>query len=88
LKEAQPNQTKYGGGKEVVFEVGEMVWLSAWHFRTTKPWKKLDYKWTGPYTVRKVVNKNPYKLNLLYTIWSQNVFQLSLFQHNTPPIAG
>jgi hypothetical protein len=64
LQEAQANQTKYAGGKEVIFEVGDMVWLSSRHFRTTRQSKKLDYKRAGPYTVSKVINKNAYKLDL------------------------
>jgi hypothetical protein len=48
LQEAQAIQTKYAGGKEVVFEVGDKVWLPTRHFRTTRPSKKLDYKRTGP----------------------------------------
>jgi len=64
LQEAQARQMKYAGGKEVVFEVGDKVWLSTRHFRRTRPSKKLDYKRPGPYTVSKVINKNAYKLNL------------------------
>jgi hypothetical protein len=60
LQEAQANQTKYTGSKEVVFEVGDKVWLSTRHFRMTRPSKKLDYPRTGPYTVSKVINKNAY----------------------------
>jgi hypothetical protein len=54
LQEAQARQTKYTGGKEVVFKVGDKVWLSTRHFRTTRPSTKLDYTRTGPYTVSKV----------------------------------
>jgi len=36
LQEAQGNQTKYAGGKEVVFKVGDKVWLSMRHFRMTR----------------------------------------------------
>jgi hypothetical protein len=64
LQEAQANQTKYAGGKEVVFEVGDKVWLSTRLFRTTRPLKKLDYNRTGLYTISKVMNKNAYKLDL------------------------
>jgi len=79
---------KYAGGKEVVFEVGDKVWLSTRHFRTTRLWKKLDYKRTGPYTVSKVINKNAYKLDLPYTIRKHNVFHVSLLDCYTPPTAG
>jgi hypothetical protein len=88
LQEAQANQTKYAGGKEVIFEVGDKVWLSTRHFRTTRPSKKLDYKRTGPYTVSKVINKNAYKLDLPYTIRKHNVFHVSLLDRYTPPTAG
>ena len=82
---AQANQTKHAGGKEVVFSVGDKVWLSTWHFRTTRPSKKLDYIWTGPYTVGTVINKKAYKLDLPYTIWKHNVFHVSLLDRYTPP---
>jgi len=58
LQEAQANQTKYAGGKEVIFKVGDKVWLSTRHFRMTRLSKKLDNKRTGPYTVSKVINRN------------------------------
>jgi len=64
LEEAQAIQMKYTGGKQVVFEIGDFVWHSTRHFRTTRPSKKLDSKHTGPYTVGKVINKNAYKLDL------------------------
>ena len=60
MPEAQPCQTKYVGGKVVVFEVENMVWISICRFWTTKPFKKLDYKWAGPYTVRQAINENAY----------------------------
>jgi hypothetical protein len=51
LLEAQKRQSKYAGGKEITFKVGDKVWLSTKHL-TTRPSKKLDYMRTGPYTVR------------------------------------
>jgi protein-tyrosine phosphatase len=88
LQEAQANPTKYASGKEIVFEVGDKVWLSMRHFRTTRPSKKLDYKRTGPYTVSKVINKNAYKLDLPYTIQKHNIFHLSFVDHYKSPTAG
>ena len=58
LLEAQEKQTKYAGGKEITFEVGDRVWLSTRHFRTTRPSKKLDCKRAGMYMVWKTINKN------------------------------
>jgi len=36
---AQVRQSKYAGRKDVTFEVGNKVWLSTRHFRTTSPSK-------------------------------------------------
>jgi hypothetical protein len=88
LQEAQANQTKYAGGTEVVFEIGDKVWLSMWHFRTTRPSKKLDYKRTGPSMVSKVINRNAYKLELPYAMRKHNVFHVLLLGRYTPPTAG
>jgi hypothetical protein len=87
LQEAQANQTKYAGGKEVVFEIGDKVWLSTRHFQMTRPSKKIDYKRTGPYTVRKVINNNAYQLDVLYTIQKHNVFHIPMLNRYTPPTA-
>ena len=88
LLEAQVWQSKYAGGKDVTFEVGNKVWLSTRHFRTTRPSKKLDYKRTGPYTVSKIINKNAYKLDLPKTMRNHNVFHVSQLDHYTPPVVG
>jgi hypothetical protein len=86
--EAQANQTKHAGAKEVFVEVGDRVWLSTCHFRTTRPSKKLDYKLTRPYTVSKDINNNANILNHPYTIRKQNVFDVSLLDHYKPPTPG
>ena len=88
LLEAQEKQTKYAGGKEITFEVGDRVWLSTRHFRTTRPSKKLDYKRAGPYTVSKTNNKNACKLDLPKTMRNHNVFHVSLLDRYTPPTIG
>jgi len=36
IPEAWQRQTKYAGGKEITFHVGDKVWLSTKHFRTTR----------------------------------------------------
>jgi len=37
LQEAQANQTRYAGSKEVICEVGDMILLSTSHFPTKRP---------------------------------------------------
>jgi len=88
LLEAQGKQTKYAGGKEITFEVEDRVSLSTRHFRTNRPWKKLDYKRAGPYTVSKTINENAYKLDMPKTMLNHNVFHVSLLDRYTPPTIG
>jgi hypothetical protein len=87
LLEAQVRQSKYAGGKDLTFEVGNKVWLSTRHFRTTRPLKKLDYKRTEPYTVSKIIN-NFYKLDLPTTMQNHNGFHVSRLDYCTPPVVG
>jgi len=88
LLEAQMRQSKYAGSKEINFKVGDTVWLSTKHLRTTRPSKKLDYKRTGPYTVSSIINRNAYKLELPNTMRNHNVFHVSLLDRYAPPVAG
>ena len=47
-----------------IYKVGDKVWLNAQHITTTRPTKKLDHMWLGPYTVNKVISRNAYRLQL------------------------
>jgi len=85
---ARELQTKYAGGKEHTFEVGDRVWLSTKHFRTTTPSKKLDYKCAGPCTVSKIINQNAYKLDLPKRMWNHNIFHVSQLDQYTPLVVG
>ena len=40
------------------YSIGDKVWLSSENIRTTRPTKKLDYKWLGPYTIDWVISRN------------------------------
>jgi hypothetical protein len=86
--EARVQQSKYVGRNDVTFAVGNRVWLTTRHFRTTRPSKMLDYKRTGLYTVSKIINKNGYQLDLPKTMWNHNVFHVSQLHHYTPPVVG
>jgi hypothetical protein len=88
LLEAQKRQSKYAGGKEITFKVGDKDGLSTKHPRTTRPSKKLDYKRTEPYTVSRIINENSYKLDLPNTRRYHNVFRVSLLDRYAPSVAG
>ena len=48
---AQANKKR----RNVTFQEGQKVWLSAKDIQTERPCKKLDHKWLGPFKVLKVV---------------------------------
>jgi hypothetical protein len=88
ILEAQARQTRYAGGKEMVFEVGDKVWLSAKHIQTARPLKKLDYKRLGPFKITKVINRNAYRLELPNSMKVHNVFHVSLLDRYAEPVPG
>jgi hypothetical protein len=88
ILEAQQRHTKYAGGKEIMFDIGDKEWLSTRYIWTTRPAKKLDYKRAGPYTVSEVINRNAHKLDLPNTMWNLNVFHVLQLDRYTPPVIG
>jgi hypothetical protein len=67
LQQAAKDMARYHNsrrGKNVKFKVGDQVWLDARNIKTTRPAKKLDDKWFGPFPVLKVISDNVYKLKL------------------------
>jgi hypothetical protein len=49
---------------DVIFSVGDKVWLDGRDIKTTRPSKKLSDKWLGPFPIDKVVSRNAYRLKL------------------------
>jgi hypothetical protein len=86
--EVQEGETKYASGKEMIFAVGDKVWLSTRNLKISRPSKKLDYKRTGQYTVTKIINRNAYKLDLPCTMRNHKVFHVSRLNRYTPPVGG
>lgn len=67
------------------FEVGDKVWLSGKNINTTRPTKKLDVKWHGPFAVEKVVSRNAYRLGLTKAYSKlYPVFHVSLLRRHHP----
>jgi len=74
---------------------GIRVWLDARHIRTTRPSRKLDWKWLGPYEVKRKVSPYAYELELPRDLRIHPVHHVSLLdpvaedplpgQNITPP---
>src|SRR5882672_10181951 len=47
-----------------LYMVGDKVWLNGQNIMMTRPRKKLDHKWLGPYPVDKVISRSAYQLKL------------------------
>ena len=61
LKKAAEDMSRYYDANHQEaekFEVGDKVWLSGKNIHTTRPTKKLDVLWHGPFAVEKVVSRN------------------------------
>ena len=68
-----------------MFEVGDKVWLSGKNINTTRPTKKLDVLWHGPFAVEKVVSRSAYKLKLTKSYAKlYPVFHVSLLRRHHP----
>ena len=64
------------------YSVGDKVWLGSENIRTTRPTKKLDYKWLGPYTINWVISRNVYWLKLPVSFGQVH----PVFCHTTTPL--
>jgi hypothetical protein len=72
------------------FRVGDLVWLSRKHIKTSRPSSKLDAKRLGPFKILEVVGeaKSAYKLELPPRMEIHPVFHVSLltpYRANTIP---
>ena len=71
------------------YNVGEKVWLSSENIKMTRPTKKIDYKWLGPYTIDWVISRNAYRLKLWASFGQVHpVFSVTLLRpYDDDPIA-
>ena len=92
LMEAQDRQTKYANQhrRHLTFQEGDQVLLSSRNINNpvdrTRPTRKLTPRFTGPYTVSKVISETTYRLDLPTTIKVHPVFHVSLLKpyHKSP----
>ena len=63
------------------YRVGDKVWLSGQNIRTTRPAKKLDYKYHGPFVISKCIGTQTYQLDLPEVLQNIHyVFHVSLLE--------
>ncbi|KAK9399666.1 PEG10: Retrotransposon-derived protein PEG10 [Crotalus adamanteus] len=58
--------------------VGDRVWLSTRNLPSTRPTKKLDHRYVGPFPIEAVINPVAYRLTLPRSMWVHPVFHRSL----------
>ena len=82
LKKAQKVQAKYYNKKHTPrkFKAGEKVYLNSKNIELTRPFKKLDYKYYGPFKIEKLVRKQAYQLKLPKKMKIHDVFHVSLLE--------
>jgi hypothetical protein len=67
------------------YNVGDMVWLDSRNIKTTRPAKKLDDKWFGPFEIQTKINRNAYRLKLPPNFRQVHpVFHVVKLRHHTP----
>lgn len=83
--QAQQQQIMYAGKMENAFKIGDQGCLLTRNFWTTMLCMKFNYQYTGPYTVRNIIIRNDYKLDLPKTMRNHQMMDLSQLKHYTPP---
>jgi hypothetical protein len=66
------------------YQVGDEVWLDGRDLRTTRPTKKLDDKWYGPYKIEQMVNRNAFRLKLPPQLRIHPTFHVSKLRRFVP----
>jgi hypothetical protein len=70
------------------YRPGDKVWLDSHNIKTTRPAKKLDDKWFGPFEVLEKINDNAYRIKLPSSFLIHPVFHLSklrAYKHDELP---
>jgi hypothetical protein len=86
LIKAEARQPKFTSGNEITLAVGDIIWLLTRNVKTSRTAKKFDSMHTGPYSVSKIIYKNPYKLDLPSIIRNRNILHVLLLEHSTLPV--
>ncbi|KAF4456506.1 pol polyprotein [Fusarium austroafricanum] len=66
--------------KGPTFSEGDMVYLATKNISTDRPSYKLDYKYIGPYKVKKKISENNYELDLPPKVRLHPIFHIALLE--------
>ena len=79
---AVASQAKYYNSKYLPreYNIGDHVYLNSKNINSTRPTKKLDWKYYGPYPIVKRIKNIAYRLNLPELMKMHNVFHVSLLE--------
>lgn len=70
------------------YNIGDKVWLASKHIKTTRPTKKLDNRFLGPFDITEKISSHAYRLALPETMPIHDVFHVQLLEphiENTIP---
>ncbi|TPX36867.1 hypothetical protein SeMB42_g06995 [Synchytrium endobioticum] len=85
LKNRYKSNADEGRREEPLFQKGDEVMVSTHNIRTDRPSKKLEYRWIGPYYIRRQINPVTYEVELPHNLKIHNVFQVSLLKRYYRP---
>lgn len=82
LASAQERQTRAFNRHAIerTYSVGNWVYLNQKNIKTTRPCRKLDWKFIGPYRILEKYGKNAYRIDLPATFKFHDVFHVSLLE--------
>lgn len=83
LEHVRQRMKRYYDTKKVegpTFKEGDMVYLSTKNITTKRPSHKLDYKYIGPYKVKRQVKKDVYDLELPPKVRLHPIYHISLLE--------
>ena len=86
MENAQAYWKKHADARrlEVPFKVHDLVWLQTRNLQTTRPSKKLDYKFIGPYPITEQLGPVTFKVGLPAHLKIHDVFHASLLKPHVP----
>ena len=88
-QEAQRSAANFHRTPAPSYQVKDQVWLNSKNIRTQRPFKKLDDKWIGPFTITELVGTQACQLELPATLWIHLVFHVSLLRPTAQnPVPG